>query len=583
MFIFKFLKNLFVYTLKKIYSFFVYIFLLFIVFTAIIGGLLVKEEIHTNNTNILISDIYFPGEDKFSNSIKYIEGKEISFSDIYSSLDLIASDDEVQNIFINLDTTAFSPTQLEELDTVLDKIKKSNKKIYAYGTVINNRNYGIATYANEIIMPDTQNSDIILTGYSNSNKYYKDLFDKYGFKFEVIHVGTHKSFGQNYVRNSISEEEKETLTRILDKRLNNFIEKNSNARKINSETFKDKLLNGEYAYISPEKARDLSLIDHLMFYDKLSEKIELNEENTTPIQVYAEKKVKEINTSSNKIAVIYLDGDISEYNNNPSIPFISYDNFNYKMEKAEKLDGLKGIVIRINSPGGSAIEAKQIYERIMNSKVPVYISIGDIAASGGYYISSAGDKRFINPSSLTGSIGVVSMIPKYYGTLQKFGINIDGVNKGKYIGLLDPEKELNDEERNVYQRKLQDVYEEFKNDILSNNKKLTPDSLESIAQGKVWLGSEALNLKLVDEFGGLNHTINSLQKDLKLNEDYNIVNIYSEQNYEDVFSLFNRFFIKFKLKNKKIEAINQIEEKLQFILNQKGKAMYYSDILPLEY
>lgn len=583
MFIFKFLKNLFVYTLKKIYSFFVYIFLLFIVFTAIIGGLLVKEEIHTNNTNILISDVYFPGEDKFSNSIKYIEGKEISFSDIYSSLDLIASDDEVQNIFINLDTTAFSPAQLEELDTVLDKIKKSNKKIYAYGTVINNRNYGIATYANEIIMPDTQNSDIILTGYSNSNKYYKDLFDKYGFKFEVIHVGTHKSFGQNYVRNSISEEEKETLTRILDKRLNNFIEKNSNARKINPETFKDKLLNGEYAYISPEKARDLSLIDHLMFYDKLSEKIELNEENTTPIQVYAEKKVKEINTSSNKIAVIYLDGDISEYNNNPSIPFISYDNFNYKMEKAEKLDGLKGIVIRINSPGGSAIEAKQIYERIMNSKVPVYISIGDIAASGGYYISSAGDKRFINPSSLTGSIGVVSMIPKYYGTLQKFGINIDGVNKGKYIGLLDPEKELNDEERNVYQRKLQDVYEEFKNDILSNNKKLTPDSLESIAQGKVWLGSEALNLKLVDEFGGLNHTINSLQKDLKLNEDYNIVNIYSEQNYEDVFSLFNRFFIKFKLKNKKIEAINQIEEKLQFILNQKGKAMYYSDILPLEY
>ncbi|NYV27284.1 signal peptide peptidase SppA [Streptobacillus felis] len=583
MFIFKFLKNLFVYTLKKIYSFFVYIFLLFIVFTAIIGGLLVKEEIHTNNTNILISDVYFPGEDKFSNSIKYIEGKEISFSDIYSSLDLIASDDEVQNIFINLDTTAFSPAQLEELDTVLDKIKKSNKKIYAYGTVINNRNYGIATYANEIIMPDTQNSDIILTGYSNSNKYYKDLFDKYGFKFEVIHVGTHKSFGQNYVRNSISEEENETLTRILDKRLNNFIEKNSNARKINSETFKDKLLNGEYAYISPEKARDLSLIDHLMFYDKLSEKIELNEENTTPIQVYAEKKVKEINTSSNKIAVIYLDGDISEYNNNPSIPFISYDNFNYKMEKAEKLDGLKGIVIRINSPGGSAIEAKQIYERIMNSKVPVYISIGDIAASGGYYISSAGDKRFINPSSLTGSIGVVSMIPKYYGTLQKFGINIDGVNKGKYIGLLDPEKELNDEERNVYQRKLQDVYEEFKNDILSNNKKLTPDSLESIAQGKVWLGSEALNLKLVDEFGGLNHTINSLQKDLKLNEDYNIVNIYSEQNYEDVFSLFNRFFIKFKLKNKKIEAINQIEEKLQFILNQKGKAMYYSDILPLEY
>ncbi|WP_415669300.1 signal peptide peptidase SppA [Streptobacillus ratti] len=546
------------------------------------AGMFNKEVINEDYTNVLISDIFIPSDDKFTNSIKYIDGKNITFSEVYNSLNIISGDDKVQKIFIDLDNTAFSASQLEELEPVFNKIKLANKKIYAYGSEINNTNYSLATYADEIIIPETQNADINLTGYSNKNMYYKELFDKYGFKMEVIHVGSHKSFGQNYKRNSISEEEKETITRILDKRLNLFIEKNANARKIKPEIFKEKLLNGEYAYISPEKARDLDLVDKIMFYEDLAEKIELRNDNTISLEDYSKKKIKEINTSSNKIAVIYLDGEITEQSNS-SAPYISYSNFEQKFEKAEKINGLKGIVIRVNSPGGSAIEAKQIYNKIRKSEVPVYISIGNIAASGGYYISSAGNKVFINPSSLTGSIGVVSIIPKFSGALNKLGINIDGVEKGKYTNLLSPYKELTDEERNIYQRKLNDVYSEFKNDILKNNSKLTPESLEEIAQGKVWLGSEAIKLNLVDEFGGLQDTINALQKDLELDNNYNIVNIYSEKNYEDVFSMFDNLLIKLKLKNKKILVLNELEEKIQFIINQKGKAMYYSDILPFEF
>ncbi|CAM3082782.1 signal peptide peptidase SppA [Streptobacillus ratti] len=579
---FKFIKRFFIYTIKKIYSFFIYITLLILLISTIMAGMFNKEVINEDYTNVLISDIFIPSDDKFTNSIKYIDGKNITFSEVYNSLNIISGDDKVQKIFIDLDNTAFSASQLEELEPVFNKIKLANKKIYAYGSEINNTNYSLATYADEIIIPETQNADINLTGYSNKNMYYKELFDKYGFKMEVIHVGSHKSFGQNYKRNSISEEEKETITRILDKRLNLFIEKNANARKIKPEIFKEKLLNGEYAYISPEKARDLDLVDKIMFYEDLAEKIELRNDNTISLEDYSKKKIKEINTSSNKIAVIYLDGEITEQSNS-SAPYISYSNFEQKFEKAEKINGLKGIVIRVNSPGGSAIEAKQIYNKIRKSEVPVYISIGNIAASGGYYISSAGNKVFINPSSLTGSIGVVSIIPKFSGALNKLGINIDGVEKGKYTNLLSPYKELTDEERNIYQRKLNDVYSEFKNDILKNNSKLTPESLEEIAQGKVWLGSEAIKLNLVDEFGGLQDTINALQKDLELDNNYNIVNIYSEKNYEDVFSMFDNLLIKLKLKNKKILVLNELEEKIQFIINQKGKAMYYSDILPFEF
>lgn len=581
--ILKLIKNFLLYTLKKVYSFFIYITLTFITLS-IIAGVFIASNMNESNTpskysNLIISDIDIPQEDKFYNSLDYIEGKKITFSEIYKAINFAINDDNISTVFINLDTTTFSTPQIEEITPLFNKLKEKNKKIVAYGENLDNSSYQIGLLANEIVVPKTENTDIHLGGYSISNMYFKNILDKFGIKFEVIHVGSHKSYGEEYYRENISKEQKETLTRIYDKKLEEYISNISKVRKIDKETVRNKLLNGEYALISPKTARDLSLVDSLEDYSDLSLNLNITDDNSITIQDYI-SKVSENNNSENKIAVIYLDGDIDSVSSTYGNTNITSENFKVKLDKALEINNLKGIVIRINSGGGSALESKKIYDMIMELKVPVYVSIGNIAASGGYYISSAADKIFIEKFGLTGSIGVVSMLPKYVGTLNKLNINVNHITRGKYLNISDPSVELTNEDRIAYMNRLEAVYNEFKNDILVKRTGLNPNSLENIAQGKVWLGLEAKELKLVDEIGGLYDTIDSLQNSLQLDNKYSIVDIYSTQEYNNLTDILKSNIGLLKFKNK--INFDFLENKVQFIINQNSKPMFYEFIQNLE-
>lgn len=581
--ILKLIKNFLLYTLKKVYSFFIYITLTFITLS-IIAGVFIASNMNESNipskySNLIISDIDIPQEDKFYNSLDYIEGKKITFSEIYKAINFAINDDNISTVFINLDTTTFSTPQIEEITPLFNKLKEKNKKIVAYGETLDNSSYSIGLLANEIVVPKTENTDIHLGGYSISNMYFKNILDKFGIKFEVIHVGSHKSYGEEYYRENISKEQRETLTRIYDKKLEQYISNISKSRKIDEETVRNKLLNGEYALISPKTARDLSLVDSLENYSDLSHNLNITDDNSITIQDYI-SKVSENNNSENNIAVIYLDGDIDSVSSSYGNTNITSENFKVKLDKALEINNLKGIVIRINSGGGSALESKKIYDMIMELKVPVYVSIGNIAASGGYYISSAADKIFIEKFGLTGSIGVVSMLPKYVGTLNKLNINVNHITRGKYLNISDPSVELTNEDRIAYMNRLEAVYNEFKNDILVKRTGLNPNSLENIAQGKVWLGLEAKELKLVDEIGGLYDTIDSLQNSLQLDNKYSIVDIYSTQEYSNLTDILKSNIGLLKFKNK--INFDFLENKVQFIINQNSKPMFYEFIQNLE-
>ena len=581
--ILKLIKNFLLYTLKKVYSFFIYITLTFITLS-IIAGIFVASNMNESNipskySNLIISDIDIPQEDKFSNSLDYIEGKKITFSEIYKAINFAINDNNISTVFINLDTTTFSTSQIEEITPLFNKLKEKNKKIIAYGETIDNSSYSIGLLADEIVVPKTENTDIHLGGYSISNMYFKNILDKFGIKFEVIHVGSHKSYGEEYYRENISEEQKETLTRIYDKKLEQYISNISKVRKIDENTVRNKLLNGEYALIGPKTARDLSLVDSLENYSDLSHNLNITDDNSITIQDYI-SKVSENNNSENNIAVIYLDGDIDSVSSTYGNTNITSENFKVKLDKALEIDNLKGIVIRINSGGGSALESKKIYDMIMELKVPVYVSIGNIAASGGYYISSAADKIFIEKFGITGSIGVVSMLPKYVGTLNKLNINVNHITRGKYLNITDPSVSLTNEDKMAYMNRLEAVYNEFKSDILVKRIKLNPNSLENIAQGKVWLGLEAKELNLVDEIGGLYDTIDNLQNTLNLNNNYSIVDIYSNQEYTNLTDILKSNIGLLKFKNK--INFDFLENKVQFILNQNSKPMFYEFIQNLE-
>lgn len=581
--ILKLIKNFLLYTLKKVYSFFIYITLTFITLSIIVG-IFVASNMNDSNipskySNLIISDIDIPQEDKFSNSLDYIEGKKITFSEIYKAINFAINDNNISTVFINLDTTTFSTSQIEEITPLFNKLKEKNKKIIAYGETIDNSSYSIGLLADEIVVPKTENTDIHLGGYSISNMYFKNILDKFGIKFEVIHVGSHKSYGEEYYRENISEEQKETLTRIYDKKLEQYISNISKVRKIDENTVRNKLLNGEYALIGPKTARDLSLVDSLENYSDLSHNLNITDDNSITIQDYI-SRVSENNNSENKIAVIYLDGDIDSVSSSYGNTNITSENFKAKLDKALEITNLKGIVIRINSGGGSALESKKIYDMIMELKVPVYVSIGNIAASGGYYISSAADKIFIEKFGLTGSIGVVSMLPKYVGTLNKLNINVNHITRGKYLNITDPSVSLTNEDKMAYMNRLEAVYNEFKSDILVKRIKLNPNSLENIAQGKVWLGLEAKELNLVDEIGGLYDTIDNLQNTLNLNNNYSIVDIYSNQDYTNLTDILKSNIGLLKFKNK--INFDFLENKVQFILNQNSKPMFYEFIQNLE-
>ena len=581
--ILKLIKNFLLYTLKKVYSFFIYITLTFITLSIIVG-IFVASNMNESNipskySNLIISDIDIPQEDKFSNSLDYIEGKKITFSEIYKAINFAINDNNISTVFINLDTSTFSTSQIEEITPLFNKLREKNKKIIAYGETLDNSSYSIGLLADEIVVPKTENTDIHLGGYSISNMYFKNILDKFGIKFEVIHVGSHKSYGEEYYRENISEEQKETLTRIYDKKLEQYISNISKVRKIDENTVRNKLLNGEYALIGPKTARDLSLVDSLENYSDLSHNLNITDDNSITIQDYI-SRVSENNNSENKIAVIYLDGDIDSVSSAYGNTNITSENFKAKLDKALEITNLKGIVIRINSGGGSALESKKIYDMIMELKVPVYVSIGNIAASGGYYISSAADKIFIEKFGLTGSIGVVSMLPKYVGTLNKLNINVNHITRGKYLNITDPSVSLTNEDKMAYMNRLEAVYNEFKSDILVKRIKLNPNSLENIAQGKVWLGLEAKELNLVDEIGGLYDTIDNLQNTLNLNNNYSIVDIYSNQEYTNLTDILKSNIGLLKFKNK--INFDFLENKVQFILNQNSKPMFYEFIQNLE-
>lgn len=239
-----------------------------------------------------------------------------------------------------------------------------------------------------------------------------------------------------------------------------------------------------------------------------------------------------------------------------------------KLNEAKSKNGLKGIVLRINSPGGSALESKKIYEAVSKLNIPVYTSIADVAASGGYYIASASNKIFANKSSLTGSIGVVYMFPKFEEALNKLNINQSTITNGKFTNLYSPSKNLNDEERNKIKSSLLSVYDEFKSDILIKRNKLDNESLEKIAGGRVFRADEALENGLIDGIANLYQTVDILQKDLNLNNNYNLIHIYTKPTYDEMIALLLKRLPLFK-------TISNVNKELNFFIKENNKAMYY--------
>ena len=575
----KIVKQFLVFTLKEIYSFFLKLFLFFALLALIIIIISVavvskqKESINKNYSYIMLSPANLT-DDKLQTNLLKNSKQNISFRDLTMGIETATRDQKVKGIIIDLDRVLLTSSNIEELTPKLEAFKKANKKIYAYGSSIDNQNYSLALHADEIIMVPSSSASISITGYHYSDLYMKKLFDTLGINFEVIHIGDFKSYGENYNKETMSDGLRSELTRILDTRLNTFTKSISQNRKLDLQTINTKLLNGDLALQTPFVARDNGLVDKLEYFGQFLTRIGAKEEDVIDIYSYLSIKTPIKEHAKDKIAIIYAEGPIAYLETSGGDIAITPENVSQKLSELNKISNLKGVVLRVNSPGGSALGAEMIYKALSDIRVPIYVSMGSTAASGGYYISMAGDKIFADKSTITGSIGVVSILPKVNKGAEKYGVNSSSINKGKYSNIYDPFTPLDDDSRNKIIQSMTETYKEFKSRVITNRK--IPDAkLETLAQGRIWLGEEAKSNGLVDEIGSLDDTIKALAKTLNLTS-YEVVDIYSNESFNDLISRFlGRFGASISTSTSAPAEIIKVMDKYKFVEQNNGKPLYY--------
>ena len=581
-----FLKKFLIFSLKEIYSFFLkmslFIFVIFIIGISAIAIFSSKDknEKMKKSYEYILFNVSDVTEDKIVGS-NFLSDEKLSYMDILNSLDDIKNNNQVKGIVIALDTINLSSAKIEELIKKFEELKANNKKVYAFGAYITNSNYKLASVADEVVMVPSASASLDLTGYHYSDLYYKGLFDKIGVNMEVVRIGNYKSYGEEYIGNDMTPELRSELTRILENRYNKFITDVAKNRKVDKNALNNDIVNGNITNLTPFSARDKGLVDKLEQFSTFTERLNIREDNIADITDYYQKRVqyeKTGNSRNGTIAVIYAEGSILYDANGVTEGTITPDNILQKIEKATQTKNLKGIVLRVNSGGGSALASEVIYQELSKLKIPVYVSMADTAASGGYYISTAGKKVFANSATITGSIGVVSMLPKLYNAQDKYGVRSNSISKGRYSDINDSFAPLSEESRAKISQSMEETYKEFKSRV-SKNRKIDENTLENYAQGKIWLGDEAKDIKLVDGIASLDEVIKIMAKDLNLRKNYAVENIYLEEDFsQKLKSLSNMITAKFNLSAQLEKSIPQAKKafnEYDFAMQNQNKPLYY--------
>ena len=572
--ILKFLKKIILGTIffitKEIFSFLIKGFLFLIIILGISGVVLneffKKDNIIIENESYIEIDLAREFREKTKNLPEILKNEDVNFYSLLKTFDSIEKDEKIKGVILKLDNLALNRGQIEELSKKIASLKSNNKIIYSYMTSVDNRNYSLATKSNEIFMPPAMSANVNITGYYTEMMYYKNLADKLGIKVNVVHVGDYKSYGEQYVKDKMSPEYKENMERLLNKVYYNFVDNISEDRRLNKNLINERILAGDLMVSEPYQLKKLGMVDELMYYEQIKEFV--GKKKVISLDKYLQyvyDNKKSTKKNNDKIAIIYAEGTIlmGEEPRNLSDQ-LTPNTIITELDKALKNKNIKGIVLRVNSPGGSALASAVINNKMkeVNKVKPVYVSIGGIAASGGYYISADAKKIFADKGSLTGSIGVVSLIPNVKELVEKIDINIEELKKGEYADIYSLTNEVTkDKLDKIYASNLK-VYDEFLN-VVSEGRDLNREYVHSIAQGKVWLGEEALELKLVDEIGGIEDTISNLAKDLNLTH-YDVIEISESLDYNSIL--------------KKYIPLIEVNDKIQSIFVEKElyfKSLYY--------
>ncbi|VAW12021.1 Signal peptide peptidase SppA (protease 4) [hydrothermal vent metagenome] len=499
------------------------IFVMFFVFAGLLASSEDSASIEENSVLELLIDqpvsdfVSNNAEDPFQGLFEKSQGLD----EILNAIVVAKDDDDIKGISINSNFLMAGLAQTQAIRKALQDFKTGGKFVYAYGDFYMQKDYYLSSVADSIFLNPVGALDF--KGLSSEVLFYKDLQEKTGIKMEVIRHGKYKSAVEPFLANEMSEANRIQISELIGSLWSSMVEDISDERNLLPSDLN--VIADTLGGRTPEYALASKLIDGVIFYDQYEEKLKYavnsvldNDLNIVLLEDYvirSNKKIKK--TGKNKIAVVFAQGEIMYGEGGPNV--IGQGIINTAIIKAKEDEDVKAIVLRVNSPGGSALASDIIWREIELAKQvkPVVVSMGNVAASGGYYIAVGADKIFAEPTTITGSIGVFGAIPNVNELAADIGINAEqvGTNKNSVdYSFFEP---MTDDFRNMVQENIEGTYTTFLKRV-AVGRSITVAEADSMAQGRVWSGVDAKRIGLIDELGGLNDAIAEAAKMAELTE-----------------------------------------------------------------
>jgi protease IV len=491
---------------------------------AFVTALASKDKPAVPDKSVLVINLSQNFHEKKQNNPLSVVSGESDVPGLYDVIRLInyaKTDNDISGIYIEADANANGFASSNEIRNALLDFKTSKKFILAHGDMMTQGAYFVANVADKVYVNPA--GDLDWKGFAISFAFIKDLLGKLDIQPQIFYAGKYKSATEIFRTNQMTPENKLQTNEWLGDIYNYFLVQTSKARGIDTATLRQLANNASIQ--TPQDAVNNKLIDAVKYDDEI--KVELKQrlgigKNDKLSLVDIDKYNEAVNVKKylkDRIAVIYAEGDIVD--GQGTSDNIGGERFRSLIRKARMDNSVKAIVMRVNSGGGSALASEIIWRELQmarEDKKPVIVSFGDVAASGGYYISCGADSIFSSPNTITGSIGVFGIIPNMGGFFKnKLGITFDGVKTAPYADGPNIYRPMNDAEKQLAQRGVDRIYLQFKERVAQGRKK-DVNYIDSIAQGRVWSGEDALQLGLVDRIGNLQDAINCAARMAKLDK-----------------------------------------------------------------
>lgn len=534
----------------------IFSFIIFFVLIGVAKGLAEKEEAEVGANAVLVIDLNQRFSEHTASSPLSALGEE-SVPSLFELVRLIRhakTDKDVSGILLTLDGNANGYASSNELRTALLDFKSSKKFVYAYGNAVSQQAYFVGTAADKIYV--NPSGGLEWTGFVVSLPFIKGTLEKLNIEPQIFYAGKFKSATEIFRTDKMTPENRLQTEEWLGDLYRYALQQTAARRGLDTATLHRLALNASIQ--TPQDAASAKLIDAAKYDDELKTEIKerlkigrTDKLNLVSINTYNDA-VNVRRSGKDKIAVIYAEGDIVDGKGDEDQ--IGGETFRGLLRKARLDNSVKAIVLRVNSGGGSALASDIIWREVelarREDKKPVVVSMGDVAASGGYYIACGADSVFAHPNTITGSIGVFSVVPNMQGFFsEKLGVTFDEVNTAPGSGTIDVTKPLSENERRLMQAGVERIYAQFKSRVAAGRKRDTA-YVETIAQGRVWSGEDALRIGLVDRLGTLQDAINSAARLARLSD-------YGLREYPETESWINNL-----LNKKKAEPAAMIRQEM---------------------